>query len=1205
MDIIKAGANDLLNPILGAQEDTIYDPSKVDYLKTRVYLYKFAPKIIDGGSQPSISNIKNAIFFSGAYRDQQAQAESVLKRLRIAHAALVAEEPKFATGYNTAWAVEAAKALAAKLDDVIKMPNIGLAGPVRSDKRGADVNKVDYRRSLIIFDSTRNEDTATTQSVATNIAHSPFEAAGFERFERSATTTPSTLFVNDQEVATPNESLYVVTQKLIRWLRGGSDVGLLRAREIALGLIAWHGSAISLASKWAGEEDSGSLKLAALKAQRSEITHATKQFEVRRFIYNLDVADLYRFDISGYLAGYSTSQTVGVAGSTGTISGSANFHDAIIPLSKLSVGTPGPDSVRRPIFFPNQSGDYEGYDSNRGGASVASVKVPTVDPITQQYVSTGSADDLITRIAMAQTFEDNGGKNTSGDKSRTPFDKDVDRIEIAIRLRGIRDPKKKEKIQRFFQTGISDPDLSKAWVAYNAKKNSSEIAKDQEILSRAHTQAEEDAVNSRRELADYRGNLPEQLKQLRGLTDSSVDGISLSDLIQKRDFLSIFIYKHDTSADTVEDIFKTVDDYFFDKEALFMSTPLKYVLGGTTNQKFAMYEPEFNGFVDNIASARIAGDVNKLSITMIGSMSLFTSTQRVYSSTIFDGSIFDAAETMGESGTLNLFQNHFADKNPLQILTILLESLYLLRVKIPRKLSQIGLTDAQKTAINTEVETRNQSLNLPSKIMESLKLQAQQKKIDSIRSLAGTDKYVRDTDKVLSSFFDIKGMQAYNQYGEKVPGKTIAKGPKHLFNMQSFLYANVMRMRRFNVLVPSPFDMEGIRQGGAPSVVLDPTQSGVSDVRQFKKETDGVGGSVLEITPGLDAFSADHKDWKAYFLFLNDAFANFSPQVQTSRKVMDDVTSTCYLELYETPGGRMIFRTPQYNNDRPIFPLNINKDTVDIPSQQAEVLFNDKVVNPGITTLDTTSISGRYAQMITSDDVDMISSSYNSTVSGLFSKQEVSYGVDMIGELIDQLKYFYANGKLISQYGLKMGKTAINPNVRFVTKQRAGSLQSTQERFMGGVFHYCRFFLEYTNMFLSQGSVEVVGDPAIQAGRTFFDIPNQKFGYIAEVTKQLTVGQQYRTSFKLVAVRDAVSSVVVANTPSGQTNIPVPEFRRLPEMEDFLSEFTGGNAPVVNKGTHQASVEILKRPSLYSTITGRSSGDVRASSLTASPDQLH
>lgn len=843
-----------------------------------------------------------------------------------------------------------------------------------------------------------------------------------------------------------------------------------------------------------------------------------KQFNISHFIYDLNPADLLRFDISGFVSGYTTNQEVGLAGSVGKMNGSLSLQDAIVPFNSLapsasSISAAYWSPVRRPIFFPDADGNYLGW--NTADAFVGGVfqVAPTTDPVTKEAVSTIDEDDLVIRLAMLQTMEDNGGDTANTSIINSSFNIDILTIQVAIRLRGIRDPRKKELIINFFKTGDEDDELTK-------------------LIPKANQ------ATFRSTIEDPVGNVNNQLYYMSLFTDKNIDGIALSDLIQKRDFISIFIYDQLVPADAVETLARHIDPFFFDKESLFMYTP-DSILGVTDGKYFEMYTAEFNGFVESLAFRKNVGEVNSLQVDMIGSMGLFGATQRIYNSTIYQGSIFDAAETY-DVGIISLFENMYQGKDPFTILNILLDSVYLLRVSIPQNPTEVKLTKAQASEIAADATKANNALPLQQQLQPSdlARYIAKQQAIalaQEKESIVTQAPYRDLVTNSLSSFGDILSLRAFNQYGLIEASTGTYAGPKHLFNMSSFLYLNVMRLRRFNVRLPNASDVEEI---GGHSHDWPFDAKGHPAIPPFAKETDGSGGSILEINPALDTTNnilhlpipnINPINFKPYFLMLNDSLGSYTPGIRTPFEIMNDISATCFLELFETPGGRFIFRTPQYNNNQ------------SIATQSA-------------------STSTAPASMLTSGDVVQISSDYAQTVSGLLTKRQLGYGVDIIGQLLPILYYFYSNGKLVSQYGLQMGSSDMNPNGRDLPKDTTNSYKN-------GIFQYARFFMEYVNMQLLTGRVEVVGSPDVQAGRTYFDISNQKFGYIRGVSKTLTVGETYRASLDLIAVRDA------ALGPKVNGNIQ-PIFRRIPEMEDFVPLFNNPpqKVPASNIASYQTAV---------------------------------
>ena len=870
--------------------------------------------------------------------------------------------------------------------------------------------------------------------------------------------------------------------------------------------------------------------ITATQVQSPNVTETATQHNISRFTYDLNPADLFRFDISGFVSAYTTNQEVGMAGAIGKMSGSVVLQDAIIPFNSL---TPTPSAgsipVRRPIFFPDVDGSYLGWsqmgvpatsaatDQGVSNYAFASSGIPTVDPVTDESVSTVDEDELIERLAMLQTMEDNGGDTTSSIVNSS-FYNDVLRIQIAVRLRGIKDPRKQQLLIKYIEMGSLED----------------------ELLNLVPLPNQAAFVNS----GNPTLSLNNQLACISLCTDKTIDGIYLSDLVQKRDFLSIFVYNQLVPAESIETAAENIDPFFFDKESMFMYTP-NVVLGLPPNGFFEMYTAEFSGFVEGTSFSKTTGEINNLSVDLIGSMGLFGATQRIYNSTIYQGTIFDASETY-DVDIISLFANIFQGKDPFTILGTLLDSIYLLRVSIPQKPDEIELTDEEQTAIveqaNKLVATAVPPLSgsaLADALGNYITLQQDAALTLKKEALVTQAPYRDLTTGSLSSFGDILSLRAFNQFGaEGNPG------PKHIFNMSTFLYLNVMRMRRFNMRLPSSDDVSTIGQH-AEDWPFDATKEAIPPLA---KQTDGSGGSILEINPALDTsndllkipFKTTPIDFKPYFLMLNDGLANYNPGIRTPFEIMNDVGASCFLELFETPGGRFIFRTPQYNNNQPI-------------------------------ATQSNSASATPASMITSSDIVQMSSSYSQTVSGLYTKQQLGYGTDINGQLLDILYYFYSNGKLVSQYGLQMGASNLNPNVRTIP-------QDLTSKYKNGIFQYCRFFLEYYNMQLLTGRISVMASPLIQAGKTYFDVANQKFGYIRRVSKSLTVGGTYTATMDLIAVRDATIGSI--------NGVVQPSFRRIPEMEDFVPLFGGQPTPATNLASYQTQATPPQKVTIFGPLTG-------------------
>ncbi len=725
---------------------------------------------------------------------------------------------------------------------------------------------------------------------------------------------------------------------------------------------------------------------------------------------------------------------------------------------------------------------------------------PNFDLAANRKVSVHNSNILTERIAAYQTDEDGGGeeKGDSDNTGRSPtsFLDDIIRIEVAMRFRGLSNPKKRDLL---FSLIRLDPAPAAIQTAID-KKNPNFFEKLKAGLA-ARKSVEEAGLTSDqfKKMIDIlevggseRGPGPaDQLAMLKVATDPTDDGLLVSDLIQKYNFISTFVYAHPGPPTAVERQLQRADPFFFDKESLMLYTPQRLIFGEQdSNEFFELYETEFNGFVLDISRSEVAGQVNTTTVSGVGVLGLFQATRRIFSTTVFQGSIFDAAETETVGSTISVFENIFQDVpkdlGPTGILEILLEAIYKIHLR------------EHPTDIEDEP--------------------------DSSKRRGAFFKGEKFTDGLVNtSLFNIAEMIRLNQFGEK-DGNEI-KGTRNLFSIPMFLYANVMRMRRFNVRVPTS---SAYASSQVPSEAFKKVNTADAAT---PKETEGSGGSVLEINPDF----ADTAKYQPYFLFLSSSLGDYTPPLKTPLEIMNDVKGVSYLEFFETTAGRIILRTPQYNNH------------FEIPR----------------TATGTGSSRTFQENMFTSQHIEPIATTYGETAQDLVTKLQMGYGTDFIKQLAPFLYYHYTNGKLLAQYGLFMKTTQANPNVRM--RQVPRDLIAAGRR-VKSIFEYCRFFLEYSNMEKRRGSIEAKGAPFVEVGMTYFDIGNQKFGYITNVSKTMVVGGNYTMTFDMIAVRDATYSgagfsIIDSNDVDIESFTSLPIMRRIPELEDIVSTFAGFPIP--------------------------------------------
>ena len=621
-----------------------------------------------------------------------------------------------------------------------------------------------------------------------------------------------------------------------------------------------------------------------------------------------------------------------------------------------------------------------------------SIKRPVYFPKVQggyDLVKKVDFDTILTYMSQYKSDADN----------EILLNEDAARIESTIRLRGIVDQNKKAKIVEGFSAEI--------------------------------------------------GTLLSQLQKKEGhlAIDTSVDGIYLSDLISKYDFITAFVYNNEIPPTIVESVCLDHDPNFFDKEPEFLYRtlqrspvlkPLEERTSSSLNPSsedlsLSLYDVEFNGFIHTINPKTAAGNINTFTISGNGGTMLFGATRFIIAPTIYNQNIYDVGEIFNVKDFTHIgYEHNLSDKSPAEIIKFLLQNFFQIVDNITRPSSEVKSVETGKVKVLTSEEA-----------VEELKL--------SVTPLSGTA-------------IDMQRLQLLNEY----PG-----GPRLLFLLPIFLYACVMRQRKFNII------------GGDPSGdVLPKVQAGnlvkpVNNLRFPKENPESSGGDIFETYNDFDI-----KLFKTYFLNLRNGMSGYNPSLKTAWEVIKDIRDISYLEFFETPGGRLIFRIPQYNNITPI---------------------EDKDDN------------GNSGELITSNKLKIIATDYSDSANGLITRQQLMYGVDILGQLIPQNTYFYTNGKLLSQYGLMVSDAKMNPNARPRIKT------STQETtFLNGMFEYCKFFLEFSNMKIKTGKIRAVGDPLMRVGRTFYDSVNNKFGYVTSVSKSLTVGQTYEMTFSMIGVRDAI-----------------------------------------------------------------------------------
>lgn len=572
------------------------------------------------------------------------------------------------------------------------------------------------------------------------------------------------------------------------------------------------------------------------------------------------------------------------------------------------------------------------------------------------------------------------------------------------------------------------------------------------------------------------------------------DGLLISDLIQKFDMISVVVYKWPFPSNLVEQYLLNTQPNLFDTEPMMFACPTALLplsqipsasIGGTTT--IPLYESEFLGFVNDISYTSTPGTAAPtVSINARGVASLLDSSKRIYGATVYQQGIFDMGELPNVGGSASqslLFQNvlqSFKKDNagssrttsPIDMLKILLREFY--HIKFLTSTIDSSTANAQALPLITVRPTTCY--------------------ID-IREIEYNNNVIGATS-VTTSIPD----NAADSNIALAAGNP-SRGSTNFLSIPTYLYSLVMQMRKFNVQV-----------------------TGESTPRLYGFQADAVGDTPLEINENFFATEA----FTPYFVRLSDAFGNYNPSLKTPKDIIAEINAMAYTEFFETPGGRLVFRTPQYNNT-----TSISTGTSSDPNQNALMSDTTQVVP--------------------------ISFNYTDTKDHLLSGYQMSMSLQIMPDPIPLLFPRYVNGKVLSQYGFLQEAPLSNPNAqpRNQTQQPPGELE--------GTFQFCRFFYEFNNSLLKNGVVNYVGSNQVEIGQTFFDITNQKFGYVTTVSKQAQVGGTYVASASLSMVRNAMPTF--GSEPVGTNTTIAPEVYALPTLESVVNAYNATSNKILTDAT--------------------------------------
>lgn len=622
--------------------------------------------------------------------------------------------------------------------------------------------------------------------------------------------------------------------------------------------------------------------------------------------------------------------------------------------------------------------------------------------------------------------------------------------------------------------------------------------------------------------------------QNTNLTDvlSTVPGLRLSDLIQEYDFISVFLYKNQTPLTSIWGVF-TVDDsidnnplQIFNYKVTSDVTPvfqtyqnpldpyLKYesVLLTKMPNGQTLFSNEFNGFVIKKNAVSSINQVDRLVVSGNGWSRLFGATRRSMKPSLFQNSLYQAGQVLGASD-VSAFENVYAGRTIPQIIRDLFDLVY-------------------RIDFNTSVNTTVTGVTPPPNLLNSTNLASStQKQSDffaSPLSLTGSTSTAslstaQTSEQLIleNSFYNITSMIVANDY------------PANLFNLPQYLLSSVMKLRPFAYIEPVNVPASQSFIDGAQSYAANLASSDVSTnsntasapvtpnfSEQVSSETfqqaiqsyntgeqviNYIGRNPVFVEPNL-------QNLVAYFQFLADVFQPFSPQLQTPYEILDQIRNQAFVEIYEQPNGQFIVRAPQYNNM-------------------------------------AASITGRSdIGMIRSNNLEIISSTYGSTVENLVTKMFTGYSPNITPISLFQ-QFGYCDGKLLIQNGLLESITAANPNAATASLTNTDTNNSKTT----GIFGYAEYLMEISNARLKTGTLVCDLDNTVQVGQTIIDETKFKFGYVVGLAKQVAVTGTATMSLSLSYVRDAVP------TYSNTNEIVNINVDLLPVLTDIEESFAPGS----------------------------------------------
>ena len=357
-------------------------------------------------------------------------------------------------------------------------------------------------------------------------------------------------------------------------------------------------------------------------------------------------------------------------------------------------------------------------------------------------------------------------------------------------------------------------------------------------------------------------------------------GLFLSDLIQRYDLISCFLYKNNTPVSELRG--KVEKSTSFDKLPVFTLEEKKtgfvnrfkstfkggkkltgadlqnesVLLSKVSSTGESLYSNEINGFITTKTTRISVNGVNVVNLSGSGITRLFGSTRRVMKPSLFQRSIYDIAELV-DPGQAVAFQNIYVNSTLEEIFADLFNIVY-----------RIKFRTGKSSTFN-------------------------------FARLFGLKKNTTATEFTGVNFYDLSSIIVGNALQTNV------------FTVPAFLLSLVMRDRGFAYREPNPgFTGQLINEAKTNATREDDiiVQSEVDETLDtFGQQKTATGKSPV-------FFSSEIDELKAYFKLITDVFNFFNPELRTPFEIIDEIKQRSFLEFIERCDGVLIIRAPQYND---------------------------------------------------------------------------------------------------------------------------------------------------------------------------------------------------------------------------------------------------------------------------------------------------